>query len=99
MERLAFMFLLCSFGAEIIEKHQDNLWSLSALKYFWLKEPMIIKKIIDVVKWLKEQTGNISVPRKTGEPKGVFQKSQNKNICLTNLNVANKGNFHFISFD
>ena len=38
------MLLLCSFGAEIIENHQDNLWSLSAQKYFWLKEPEIIKK-------------------------------------------------------
>ena len=43
--RLAF--LLCSYGAEIIENHQDNLWSLSAQKYFWLKEPEIIKKILN----------------------------------------------------
>ena len=44
---LAFMFLLCSFGAEIIENHQDNLWSLSAQKYFWLIEPEIVKKIFN----------------------------------------------------
>ena len=43
---LAFMLLLCSCGAEIMENHQDNLWSLSAQKYFWLKEPKIIKKIL-----------------------------------------------------
>ena len=47
MVLLAFILLLCSFGAEIIENHQDNLWSLSAQKYFWLKEPMIIKKILN----------------------------------------------------
>ena len=29
-----------------MENHQDNLWSLSAQKYFWLKEPEIIKKIL-----------------------------------------------------
>ena len=28
-----------------MENHQDNLWSLSAQKYFWLEEPEIIKKI------------------------------------------------------
>ena len=27
--------------------HQDNLWSLSAQKYFWLIEPEIIKKIFN----------------------------------------------------
>ena len=26
-------------------KSSDNLWSLSAQKYFWLEEPEIIKKI------------------------------------------------------
>ena len=41
------MLLLCSFGAEIMENHQDNLWSLSAQKYFWLIEPEIIKKILN----------------------------------------------------
>jgi hypothetical protein len=41
------MLLLCSFGAEIMENHQDNLWSLAAQKYFWLIEPEIIKKILD----------------------------------------------------
>ena len=30
-----------------MENHQDNLWSLSAQKYFWLIEPMIIKKILN----------------------------------------------------
>ena len=40
-------FLLCSYGAEIMENHQDNLWSLSAQKYFWLIEPEIIKKILN----------------------------------------------------
>ena len=44
---LAFNLLLCSFGAEIMENHQDNLWSLSAQKYFWLEEPEIIKKILN----------------------------------------------------
>jgi len=29
-----------------MENHQDNLWSLSAQKYFRLEEPEIIKKII-----------------------------------------------------
>ena len=29
-----------------MENHQDNLWSLSAQKYFWLEEPEIIKKIL-----------------------------------------------------
>ena len=47
MEWLAFMLLLCSYGAEIMENHQDNLWSLSAQKYFWLEEPEIIKKILN----------------------------------------------------
>jgi hypothetical protein len=41
MVLLAFILLLCSFGAEIIENHQDNLW-----KYFWFIEPEIIKKIL-----------------------------------------------------
>jgi len=27
-----------------------------------------------------------------------FQKHQNENICLTNLNVENKGNFLILSF-
>ena len=27
-----------------------------------------------------------------------FQKPKNENICLTNLNMANNGNFHFLSF-
>ena len=27
--------------------HQDNLWSLSAQKYFWLIEPEILKKILN----------------------------------------------------
>ena len=45
MAWLAFLF--CSFGAEIMENHQDNLWSLSAQKYFWLIEPEIIKKILN----------------------------------------------------
>ena len=44
---LAFNLLLCSFGAEIMENHQNNLWSLSAQKYFWLIEPEIIKKILN----------------------------------------------------
>ena len=30
-----------------MENHQDNLWSLSAQKYFWLIEPEIIKKILN----------------------------------------------------
>ena len=30
-----------------MENHQDNLWSLSAQKYFWLEEPEIIKKILN----------------------------------------------------
>ena len=30
-----------------MENHQDNLWSQSAQKYFWLKEPEIIKKILN----------------------------------------------------
>ena len=46
MVLLAFILLLCSFGAEIIDDHQNNLWSLSAQKYFWLIEPEIIKKIL-----------------------------------------------------
>ena len=46
----------------------------------------------------KKQTGNISVPRETGEPKGVFQKPENENICLTNLNVENNGNFPILAF-
>ena len=46
MTWLAFILLSWSFGAEIIDNHQDNLWSLSAQKYFWLKEPEIIKKIL-----------------------------------------------------
>ena len=29
-----------------MENHQDNLWSLSAQKYFRLIEPEIIKKIL-----------------------------------------------------
>ena len=33
------------------------------------------------------------------EPKGVFQKTQNENICLTYLNTEMNGNFHFLSFD
>ena len=41
------MLLLCSFGAEIMYNHQDNLWSLSARKYFWLIEPEIVKKILN----------------------------------------------------
>ena len=40
-----FFVFLCSCGAEIIENHQNNLWSQSARKYFWLIEPEIIKKI------------------------------------------------------
>ena len=40
-----FFVFLCSCGAEIIENHQNNLWSLSAQKYFRLEEPEIIKKI------------------------------------------------------
>ena len=30
-----------------MENHQDNLWSLSAQKYFWIEEPEIIKKILN----------------------------------------------------
>jgi len=30
--------------------------------------------------------------------KQIFQKPQNENICLTNLNVESIGNFHFLSF-
>ena len=30
-----------------MENHQDNLWSLSAQKYFRLEEPEIIKKILN----------------------------------------------------
>ena len=45
MAWLAFLF--CSFGAEIMENHQDNLWSQSAQKYFWIEEPEIIKKILN----------------------------------------------------
>ena len=41
------MISLCSYGAEIMENHYDNLWSLSAQKYFWLKEPKIIKRIFN----------------------------------------------------
>ena len=29
-----------------MENHQNNLWSLSAQKYFWIEEPEIIKKIL-----------------------------------------------------
>jgi len=29
--------------------------------------------------------------------KQKFQKPQNENICLTNLNVESIGNFHFLS--
>ena len=29
-----------------MENHQDNLWSLSAQKYFWLIEPEIKKKFL-----------------------------------------------------
>ena len=42
-----FFVFLCSFGAEIRENHQDNLWSLSAQKYFRLEEPEIIIKILN----------------------------------------------------
>ena len=31
-----------------MENHQDNLWSLSAQKYFRLEEPRIIKKIFRI---------------------------------------------------
>jgi len=31
--------------------------------------------------------------------KQKFQKLQNENICLTNLNAENNGNFNFLSFD
>ena len=31
--------------------------------------------------------------------KQKFQKNQNENICLTNLNMENNGNFHFLSFE
>ena len=31
--------------------------------------------------------------------KQKFQKTQNENICLTNLNMENNGNFHFLSFE
>ena len=44
---LAFMLLLCSCVAEIMENLLENLWSLSAQKYFRLKEPEIIKKILN----------------------------------------------------
>jgi len=42
-----FYVFLCFFGAEIMENHQNNLWSQSAQKYFWLEEPEIIKKIFN----------------------------------------------------
>ena len=41
---------ICVFFAPLEQKSwkiiRDNLWSLSAQKYFWLIEPMIIKKIL-----------------------------------------------------
>ena len=40
-------FLLCSYGAEIMKNLLENFCSLSAQKYFWLKEPEIIKKILN----------------------------------------------------
>ena len=47
MAWLAIMFLSCSYGAEIRENLLENLWSLSAQKYFWFEEPEILKKILN----------------------------------------------------
>ena len=73
-------FLLCSCGAEIMENHQDNLWSLSALKYFWLEEPEIIKKIL-----------NGFLPVRAQKRFVLFDwfVFVNKNLCLSVLSVGN----------
>ena len=72
-------------------RHKEN--ARSHHQHYLLLENLLLNcKVLD-----------ISVPKKRKRPKETnwkqkFQKSQNENICLTNPNVTNNGNFPILSF-
>ena len=63
-----------------MENLLENLWSLSAQKYFRLKEPEIIKKILNGFLPVRAQKRFVLFDR------FVFV---NKNLCLSVLSVGN----------
>ncbi len=65
-----------------MENHQDNLWSLSAQKYFWLKEPEIIKKILIGFLPVRANRNSIRLHVIGGLLKRLYS------VCVCNLHLA-----------
>jgi len=60
---------------------------------------VFLENLLIIHKWLIHSCIEKSETAKETNWEQKFQKPQNENICLTNLNAENNGNFHFLSFE
>ena len=65
-----------------MENHQNNLWSLSAQKYFRIKEPEIIKKILNGFLPGRANRNSIRLHVIGGLLKRLYS------VCVCNLHLA-----------